>query len=241
MKNPKRRIRGAAMIEFSLLIPVWLTLLLGTFWFGSTMIRGIQVNQIARDAASIFARGATDFSVAAGNSPDATKFQILSDMASGVGSLDPNSGNGVMIFSQLTYAGDNVCQLTGSSTYYKATNMPAHMCLSAATNGNQFVFTQQYVVGNASLHASMWGTPPTTEINSGNHYTIPMTNGTTGGYLLNIADRLNNFNLLPVPDQLLTGSQDGYQSGQPAFAVEVFFSSLVGSKFQGGNYAYSIF
>jgi hypothetical protein len=191
-----------------------------------------------------------DFSAAVGATDPVANptYGILKNIASPIGSLDPTSGTGVIIFSQFIYAGDNTCQLAGTSPiqYFQSAGAPGtHCVLGNAVNGQQWVFTQRYVVGKTSLHASMWGTPPTSEIvvgtTPGPFYMIPMINSSnpsTKGYLINTADRLSRFNLLPTPKQ---DGTDGYQSNQTVYAVEVFFSSIVGSQFQGGNYAYALF
>ena len=49
-----------------MLIPIWLPLLVGTLWIGSSMVRDQQVTQMARDLASMYSRGA-DFTSSASN------------------------------------------------------------------------------------------------------------------------------------------------------------------------------
>ncbi len=97
------------MLEFCLLTPVWLPLLLGTMWIGSAMIRGLQVTQVARDAASMFCRG-VDFSTGAGSDSNA----ILTKVTQELGTVT-TSGTGVVIFSTLTYVGNSVCASAGTA------------------------------------------------------------------------------------------------------------------------------
>jgi hypothetical protein len=63
-------------------------------------------------------------------------------------------------------------------------------------------------------------------------------NISTVHYLTDTTD-VSSFNLLPAPQE---NGQDGYQSGQPAYLVEVFFSGSGQKGYtQGGAYAYAVF
>ena len=220
----KQTNRGGAMLEFTLLVPVWLPLLLGTMWIGSAMIRGLQVTQVARDAASMFARG-VDFSTGAGSDSN----NILTKVTQELGTVT-TSGTGVLIFSTLTYVGNSVCALAGP-TYHDSNVPPQHT--AACTNYGKFVFIQRYIVGNTALRSSNFGAPAAGDLNSAKQYNIPIAK-----YVTNLAD-VANFNLLPNP---LEDGTDGYQSGQPIYLVEAFFTGRgqVGYT-QGGSYAYAIF
>ena len=224
MTNRKQTIRGGAMLEFTLLIPVWVPLLLGTLWIGSSMIRGLQVTQVARDAASMFCRG-VDFSTGVGTDSNS----ILTRVTQELGTVT-SSGTGVVIFSTLTYVGNSVCAIAGP-TYHDSGTPPQHT--TACTNYGKFVFTQRYIVGNTTLRSSSVGAPASADLDSTKQYTIPITK-----YVVNAAD-VATFNLLPIP--LETGT-DGYQSGQPIYLVEVFFSGTGQAGYTpGGSYAYAIF
>jgi Flp pilus assembly protein TadG len=224
MRDRKRINRGGAMLEFTLLIPVWLPLLLGTMWIGTAMVRGLQVTQVARDLASMFCR-AVDFS-ATGTST--AQNDILPKLTQELGTVT-STGTGVVIFSTLTYVGASVCQMAGSTYYDSVTNTPKAAC----TNWKKFVFTQQYTVGNTSLRSSSFGGPATADPDATNQYKIPIVK-----YVANAPDQVTGFSLLPSPDT----DPGGYQSGQPVYLVEVFFSGVgqVGYT-QGGSYAYAIF
>jgi Flp pilus assembly protein TadG len=223
MRNRKRTTRGGAMLEFTLLTPVWLPLLLGTMFIGSAMIRGLQVTQVARDAASMFCRG-VDFSAGAGS--DAAN--ILTKVTQELGTIT-SGGTGVVIFSTLTYVGNSVCTMAGSS-YHDSSTPPQHT--ANCTNYGKFVFTQRYIVGNTTLRTSNFGAPAAADVDSTKQYNIPITK-----YVIN--SDVSTFNLLPVP---LENGTDGYQSGQPIYLVEVFFTgtSMAGYT-QGGSYAYAVF
>jgi Flp pilus assembly protein TadG len=214
MRKRKRTNRGGAMLEFCLLTPVWLPLLLGTLWIGSAMIRGLQVTQVARDAASMFCRG-VDFSTGAGTDAN----NILTKVTQELGTVTA-SGTGVLIFSTLTYVGNSVCASAGP-TYHDSATPPQHT--TACKNYGKFVFTQRYIVGNSSLRSSNFGSPAAADLDSTKQYKIPITK-----YVVNSAD-VSSFNLLPAP---LEDGTDGYQSGQPVYLVEAFF---------GGTYAYAVF
>jgi hypothetical protein len=213
------------MLELTMLTPVWLALILGTLWYGSAMVQGLQVTQIARDAASMFCRG-VDFSTGSGTSSN----QILTMVSQELGTLS-STGNGVIIFSTLTYVGNSVCAAAGP-TYHDSSTPPQHT--AACTNYGKFVFTQRYTVGNSSLRSSNYGSPASGDVDSTKQYKIPITK-----YVTNGADVTGNFNLLPTP---LEDGTDGYQSGQPIYLVEVFYSGKGQAGYnQGGTYAYTLY
>jgi TadE-like protein len=224
MLHQRRANRGGAMLEFTMLTPVWISLLLGTLFIGSAMVRGLQVTQVARDAASMFCRG-VDFSTGAGTDSN----NILIKLTQELGTVT-STGTGVVIFSTLTYVGDSVCALAGPA-YHDSSVPPKHT--PACKNYGNFVFTQRYTVGNTSLRTSNFGAPDAADLDSTKQYTIPMAK-----YVTNTAD-VSTFNLLPKPAE---DGTDGYQSGQPIYLVEVFFSGTgqVGYT-QGGAYAYAVF
>src|ERR1700680_2285792 len=55
--------RGNTMIEFAAVMPFWITVLFGTVALGTNLTRTVQVVQVSRDLADMYARG-TDFSAA---------------------------------------------------------------------------------------------------------------------------------------------------------------------------------
>ena len=224
MRDRKRTNRGGSMLEFTLLTPVWLSLLLGTMWIGSAMVRGLQVTQVSRDLASMYCR-AVDFSATGAGT---AQNDILPKLTQELGAVT-STGTGVVIFSTLTYVGASVCQAAGSTYYDSVSNTPKAAC----TNWKKFVYTQRYTVGNTSLRESNFGAPDAADVVSTNQYKI-----TPANYVAHDADKVPGFNLLPSPDT----DPGGYQSGQPVYLVEVFFSGTgqVGYT-AGGSYAYAIF
>lgn len=225
MRKRKLMNRGTSMIEFMLLVPVWLPLILGTLWIGSAMIRGQQVMQVARDLGSMYSRG-VDFSSGGGAAANETLTQVTQQ----VGSVTA-SGTGVVIFTTVTYVGNSVCASLGSTYGTAPSSGSAGSHTGSCTNYGKFVFTQQYAQGNTGLLTSKFGTAPTGQMDA--NFNIPSTD-----YITN-ANYASTFNLLPTPQEL---GQDGYQSGQPVFVVETFFSGLGQKGYaSGGDYAYAVF
>jgi Flp pilus assembly protein TadG len=221
MRNRNRTHRGGAMVEFTLLVPVWLTLLLGTLFVGSAMIGGQQTMQMARDLASMYSRG-VNFSSGGGATSSAT----LTDITNQLGTIT-SSGTAVAIFTTVTYVGNSVCASAGPT--YGTTSPLSHT--AACTNYGKFVFTQQYTQGNTSLLTSHFGTAPSGDLDS--DYNVSLVNQVSD------TNDVSTFSLLPAPQE---NGQDGYQSGQPAFVVEVLFSGTGQAGYaNGSNYAYAVF
>lgn len=177
--------RGSAVIEFvlctSLLI---LPMMLGTAVLGLNLVREIQITELCRDAAHMYSEG-IDFTV----SSNVTQ---LLKIAQGL-NITATGGNGVIILSTITYIDLTACQAGG----YNSSN---------CTNLNQTVFVRQVVVGNSSLRASAWGTPPVDTSNSDN---VTQTN-----YLTNTAARAVGFSsVLPL------------SAGQFAYVGETYFQT----------------
>jgi Flp pilus assembly protein TadG len=209
------------MVEFALLVPVIVPLILGTMWIGSTMVRGQQVTQMARDLASMYSRG-VNFSSTGGS----TSSTILTDITQQLGALTA-SGTGVVIFSTLTYVGNSVCASAGST--YGSLSPLSHT--AKCTNYGKFVFTQQYTQGNTTLRTSNFGTAPAADMDS--NFNVAVTTYVTD------AKDVSTFNLLPAPQE---NGTDGYQSGQPVYVVEVMFTGSGQAGYtQGSNYAYAVF
>jgi hypothetical protein len=220
------------MVEFTLLIPIWLPLIVGTLWIGSSMIRDQAVTQMARDLASMYSRDSTNLNFLNTDTTSSTTTATnaaLNAVTGQIGSLDPATGTGVVFFSSITYVGNSFCAEAGNPAY--GTLVPLSHT-GACTNYGSFVFTQQYVLGNTSLMAhSRFGTASGPFDNADN--ILPSDSVTASG---NVA----NFTLIqPVPAE--TGS-DGYQSGQRIYVVEVYFKNhgLAGYT-GGGDYAYAVF
>jgi hypothetical protein len=240
MRQRRTGRQGQSLIEFCFILPFTVSLILSLYYLGSEMILGLQVTQIARDAASMYSRG-TDFTPAVGVAPNTTTNSILPNLAGAAGSLDPATGTGVIIFSRVQYLGNNICPGTAGAVCpcTNGSGDPASDC----TNWKQFVFTQQYAVGKTSLRASNFGTPPDVNVAPANpgSYNIPAasTASTAIGYGNHTADRAYGINL-PAPN--VNGTSNGFQPDQSFYVVEAFFT---GGHFPGltlgGAYAYAIF
>lgn len=95
--NNRKRQRGNQVIEFALCSVLLVPLFLGTVVLGMRLGRSIQVTQVARDTAHMYARF-VDFSKA-GNQ------DLVVRIASGL-KMTRTGGNGVVILSQVMRIGD---------------------------------------------------------------------------------------------------------------------------------------
>jgi hypothetical protein len=147
--------RGNTMIEFAVVMPFCLSVLFGTVAMGTNLTRTIQVVQVSRDLANMYARG-TDFSAAG--------FQNLITGGSGSASLVQGmdlsaGGNAVIYLSQVrhVYAADGDCA-------------------SSCGNAGSDVFTNQIVFGNSALYSSYLGTsPPASDLDTHGYTKNPTT------------------------------------------------------------------
>lgn len=144
---PRRsRQRGSALIEFVLCVSLfWVPLFLGTVVIGFNLIRAVQVTQVCRDAGHMYSYG-IDFSQPAYQN-------LLESLAPGLNMTSTSSGaSGVVVLTTVTYIDSTNCTAGGYS--------------SNCANVNTTVITRQIVVGNTSLHASAFGTPPSKYLDS---------------------------------------------------------------------------
>ncbi len=151
--------RGSAVIEFALTLPILVSLVLGVFMMGLTVIRGISVVQVTRDTAQMFARG-LDFSIAANQ-------DIVVRLAAGL-NMQRTSGDGTVILSQIMYIGDEQCAAGG---------FPEGD--TRCVNRYWPVFLRRIVIGNASLRESNFGTPNPGLINSQGYVSNYLTDTST--------------------------------------------------------------
>lgn len=147
-QNHRDRLqRGSAMVEVTLVTSLFLIpLLFGTIILGLNLIREIEVTEVCRDAAHMYAFG-IDFS-------QSSYQNLLVDLAQGL-NFSTSGGNGVVILSTVTFVGPNDCTAAG----YQANT-------SSCPNMNQTVFTRRIVVGNSSLRQSGFGTPNSGDMDS---------------------------------------------------------------------------
>jgi len=183
------------MLELALMLTVAVPLLLGVAGGGLQLGRTLSATQATRDVAHMYALGA-DFSQPGAKNIAATLSRDFSLT---------NTGNGVLILSRIVKVYQADC--TANS-------------LKTCPNLNQTVFSQRIVIGNASLRASNFGTPPASYIDS-------TGNIKTTDYLQQAALIANGF------DAVLA-----LQDGQAAKVVEGYFTmpelNLLGTP--GGGY-----
>jgi len=215
----RKKKHGGAVIEFFLLFPFLASLIIGTLYYGTQLVKELELQQVARDTASMSARG-TNFYTAAGNTPSQNQ-QIISRLGRELGWPETggllSTSKGVVYVSTIIYL-DSTCN--GST--------------AACSNKGNWVFLRSVAFGNTGLHGSNFGATPSC---------IPGCYDTTNdgsiksSYVLNDAStKVTNFNFLGTP---ATGTP-GFQPGQPAFLVEV---AGVTGPWNGGSisYAFSVF
>jgi hypothetical protein len=145
--NDKSRERGSALIEFTVCVVFfWLPLFAGLVVTGQNLIRGMQVTQVCRDAAHMFAFGA-DFS-------QPSYQNLLVNLAPALGlTTSAATSHGVVIFSQIALI-DDTCD--GTNPVGKPT----------CSNWGYYVVVKRIVIGNPALQSSALGTPAASLINA---------------------------------------------------------------------------
>jgi hypothetical protein len=134
--------RGSVLIELALALSVAFPLLLGVGAIGIRLGRTLQATELTRDVAHMYAWGA-DFSLA-GTQAIASKLSQDFNLTS--------TGESVLLFSTVYVVQQTDCTAAG---------------LKTCPNLGLPVFTQRVALGNTTLRASQFGTPPATYIGSG--------------------------------------------------------------------------
>lgn len=195
----KRTQGGNAIIEMALVVPCLSLLFFGTVGLGLMMGRYSQAVQVARDIAHMYSDG-VDFSQAGSQNI------IVQQLAAGTG-MTATGGNGVVILSQIR-------------TVYAADCTAA--AVSPCTNQGLPVFVQRIVIGNSSLHASAFGTPSASIVNSQGNIASSVYLGNTDSSV-----RTSGFEgALDTAVLRATGTAatpPAQAQGDTAYAVEVFF------------------
>jgi hypothetical protein len=210
---------GGATIEFALVFPFLVSLIIGTMTYGVELIKELELQQIARDVGSMSARG-TNFNfdpgpvISANQKLVARLGQELGWPSTGLTSSSP----GAVYVSTIEYLDATCNGLSGG-----------------CKNHGNWVFVRSVAFGNTTLRSSNFGAPAAC---------LPTcldTNQTDGS--LNSTDTLNNpgaivtnFNYLGTPSSAIAG----FQPGQPAYLVEVAGNT---GPWNGGkvSYAFSLF
>ena len=133
----RKRIRGSAMVEFVLFAPFLVSLITGTLFYGTRLVKALEVTEIARDTASMYARG-VDFS-------DPNNQALVVRLGQDLG-LQTSGGNGVVILSTLEYITQTQCDA-----------FPNKGC-----NKGNWVYTSVLSFGATSLRQSNFGAPTCT-------------------------------------------------------------------------------
>ena len=199
----RQRQGGNEIIEFALMAVFLVPLLLWMFVNGMNLIRMIQCTQICRDIGNQYIHG-LDFSTHSAQN-------LAANLASGYGltvsgfsgdtsgnqqSNTSNSGNGLVILSEVMYAGTSACATLPATT--------------SCTNSGKYVFIQRLAFGNSSVQfnnvtvSSALGSPTATISDSGvvqNYLTDAGAVSSTTGNLITLSD------------------------SQVAYVVETFFAS----------------
>jgi len=132
-------------MEFAVVAPFLVTMLLGVVGVGFTLSRSIQTNQVTRDVGHMFFDG-VDLS-------QRVNQKVVGRLAYGMGMASDNqgtidtNGNGVVILTQIIKVGAIECNNGGYST------------TGTCPNYNQLVIEKRIVIGNATLRTSAFGTP----------------------------------------------------------------------------------
>jgi hypothetical protein len=117
------------MMEFALVAPFLLGLLIGSFVLGLGMVKALQCQQVNRNAGILFMKY-VDLS-------QPSNQDIIVRTAVGL-NMTRTGGNGRVILSQVLYVGPTECAGGGLS-------------VGACPNYNQYVFTKRIQFGNAAL------------------------------------------------------------------------------------------
>jgi len=137
--------RANVMLEFAVLLPFLVMMVIGTFAVGLMFDRHLTEGQLARNAANMFARGIKFNST--------QNKQLLSKAATSMNLNADGTGDTVVYLTALTrVALDATCFVAGSSV--------------PCANRGMVVIAQRYVVGNTSIRVSDYGEPGAGNIDS---------------------------------------------------------------------------
>jgi hypothetical protein len=199
----------------ALLVPAFLW----TFINGMNMIRLIQCNQICRDIGNLYMQG-VDFTTYQAQTlatvlSQGYGLQIGSSYTGSNAANDSNSGNGLIILSEVMYVGSSACSALPSGT--------------TCTNSGKYVYVMRLDFGNKALQingntvVSAIGTPSAATIN-------------TEGYVSNY---LTDANAVATN----AGTYITLSDTEVAYVAETFFASptLTFSAYPGGGIASRVF
>jgi hypothetical protein len=156
MRSPdtiRKSSRGGSVIEFALLTPLMVSLMLGTLGIGVNLLRTQRTIQLARDAGHMYARGAKVW--AAGYQ------QLIASLGSNVGlTVNPGTSSAVVILSKVSYMDTAACLAAGSPGLDPSGNP------ISCNNWKKWVFDQRIVIGSSTVRASNFGSLAGIALNS---------------------------------------------------------------------------
>jgi hypothetical protein len=216
----KQRESGNAFVELAFILPILTSLFIGVSVLGVRLVKELALTQVARDAASMYARS-VDFSMSS-NQALLTRVGTLLGwpQSTALSSTDP----GVVYLSKIMY-------IDGTCNGLPVTDSKGRTC-----NKNSWVFLNTIIFGNTSIHTSNFGAPPAC-ISACYESVIDNLSTNQGDINVNEAyynsqDKVSNFTYLGTP---ATGTP-GFQPAQVANLVEV--AAYVGTNV---NYAVALF
>src|ERR1035438_4555691 len=139
MSTPRQLRSGIAVMEFAMCAVFVVPLLLGVFVFGFKFIRSLQMIQITRDLGHMYVRG-----VSFRNPGPISNAQTLA-----TGYNLTSTGTSVVYLSQIKVVQQSDCDAA-----------PGAVAGRPCANLGLTVFTEQLTIGNPSMGASPFGTPP---------------------------------------------------------------------------------
>jgi hypothetical protein len=159
--------KGQAMLEFALVTISLAFMFAGAFTIGTMLSKALQVSNITRSAAVLMVRSVTD-PKADLNLVLPQNQAILIREAKGLGmntsgtyTPDPN-GNGAIFLSKIILVGDNECAAGVSPIPSGVPPWTSGSC----PNYNSYVFAYYVPIGNKTKWASVFGTPPSSTVQS---------------------------------------------------------------------------
>jgi hypothetical protein len=129
-----RKRKGAAVVEFTLVMFPTLVLLFSTIVVGLQLSQQVRASQVVRDTGSMYGRG-IDFS-------QGINQDVVVRLAQGLG-LQRTGGTAVVTLTQVTWLPQATCTANSLSP----------------CNGNQHVITHRWTIGNTSVSNSRLGSP----------------------------------------------------------------------------------
>jgi hypothetical protein len=207
--------RGSVIVEFSLLLIVWVALILGTAGIGINMITGLQTIQLARDAGHMFARS-VDFSTP-GNQT------VLTTIGADLGlTTNQTTSKAVVWLTAVTYIDKDTCVAAGLAD---ASGNP-----QGCTNFKKWAFTKRLVIGNPNLRASNFGNPGVTPDSTGG---ISLRDSAAN------AGNVVQFTGINPYAKAVDGSVSGLPSGQYVYIGEAAATGFALPPFTSGAPSYS--